>query len=78
MLKQPSKKVHALRQQRNYWHRMYCQLHAKYISLNSFVRQHMRRSCNNCESRAHCQFVPRWGQPVRWNCPFYIGEDDAE
>ncbi len=76
MLKRQPKEVRALRQQRNFWRNQYLILQDKYISLNNFVRQHMRCGCNNCDSRARCQFAPQWGQPVRWNCPFYVGEDD--
>ena len=30
--------------------------------------------CNSCKAKKDCKYVPRLGQQVRYNCPFY--EDD--
>lgn len=30
-------------------------------------------SCNTC-AKTKCPYRPGWGQPVRWNCPFWKGE----
>jgi hypothetical protein len=27
--------------------------------------------CNRCEKKKTCEYVPEWGQLVRYNCPFY-------
>lgn len=31
-------------------------------------------NCNDCLSYKICLFKPSWGEPVRANCPFYVGE----
>lgn len=28
--------------------------------------------CNNCKIKDDCQYVPRVGATVRYNCPFYV------
>lgn len=30
--------------------------------------------CNVCASKKDCQYAPKWGQMVRYNCPFYKKE----
>lgn len=30
-------------------------------------------SCNNCGDR-ECEYKPKWGDSVRWNCPLWKGE----
>lgn len=27
--------------------------------------------CNVCANKKGCQYAPKWGQMVRYNCPFY-------
>ena len=34
--------------------------------------------CNNCGIKVICDFKPKPGQMVRYNCPFYVKEDDNE
>ena len=32
--------------------------------------------CNNCEMlNSPCRYAPEWGEPVRYNCPFYSKEE---
>lgn len=33
-------------------------------------------SCNNCKVH-NCKYEPKWGEPIRCNCPLWKGEDDA-
>ena len=28
-------------------------------------------NCNNCGAAEGCDYLPDWGQPVRWNCPHW-------
>ena len=37
-------------------------------------------SCNDCKCTTECQFVPKMGGLVRFNCPFYECrmEDDTD
>ena len=27
--------------------------------------------CNSCSERKNCKYVPKTGEQVRYNCPFY-------
>ena len=27
--------------------------------------------CNDCASSGECEYRPKWGEPIRYNCPFY-------
>lgn len=31
-------------------------------------------NCNNCE-KTFCEYRPRWGEMVRWNCHLWEGEE---
>lgn len=31
--------------------------------------------CNRCEKKMTCEYVPKPGQLVRYNCPFYEGDE---
>ena len=31
--------------------------------------------CNNCAEMKQCQYVPKLGEQVRYNCPFYKGKE---
>ena len=33
--------------------------------------QEMRgvHNCNDCGVAEKCEYRPKWGEPVRWNCP---------
>lgn len=33
-------------------------------------------SCNDCAIKKYCQVAPKWGQPVRYNCPLYQKEEE--
>ena len=33
--------------------------------------------CNICESRKECEYMPKPGQMVRYNCPFYKVESEG-
>ena len=32
--------------------------------------------CNSCGKKKNCEYVPKPGQLVRYNCPFYKREKD--
>ena len=36
--------------------------------------------CNDCGRKLKCMYVPKPGECVRWNCPFFerIGEADGQ
>lgn len=34
-------------------------------------------SCNDCGAVKTCEYVPKPGQMVRYNCPFYVGKPDG-
>ena len=34
--------------------------------------------CNICANRKECEYVPKPGQMVRYNCPFYKAEGEVE
>ena len=31
--------------------------------------------CNICKNK-DCEYMPEWGQTVRYNCPFYKAEEE--
>lgn len=31
--------------------------------------------CNDCGEKMQCQYVPKLGEQVRYNCPFYKGKE---
>ena len=33
-------------------------------------------NCNTCAGRSECEYCPRLGQMVRYNCPFYKEEEN--
>ena len=35
--------------------------------------QEMRgvHNCNDCGVAEKCEYRPKWGEPVRWNCPHW-------
>ena len=35
-------------------------------------------NCNCCKKKRTCEYVPRLGQIVRYNCPFYEQEGDSD
>ena len=35
-----------------------------------------KKTCNNCEKKnKDCEYHPGWGRTVRYNCPFWVGEE---
>ena len=32
-------------------------------------------NCNNCAEMKRCKYVPKLGEQVRYNCPFYKGKE---
>lgn len=35
-------------------------------------------SCNDCAKARECEYVPTWGEAVRFNCPLWAGrKEDA-
>ena len=35
--------------------------------------------CNDCAMfHRQCRYAPRWGEQVRYNCPFYSREEESE
>ena len=35
-------------------------------------------SCNNCKIKKSCEYVPKLGELVRYNCPFYERNEKTE
>lgn len=33
--------------------------------------------CNRCGKKKTCEYIPKVGQLVRYNCPFYEREEDT-
>jgi len=31
--------------------------------------------CNDCDKKFKCEYMPKPGQLVRYNCPFYLRKD---
>ena len=31
-------------------------------------------NCNDCGKRKDCEYLPQWGEQVRYNCPFFESE----
>ena len=31
-------------------------------------------NCNDCGKKKECEYVPKWGDPVRINCPLWEEE----
>lgn len=44
--------------------------------LNAYKRIIESGSCNDCAIKKYCQVAPKWGQPVRYNCPLYQKEEE--
>ena len=34
--------------------------------------------CNDCKEKMRCKFIPKLGEQVRYNCPFYKGKEVTE
>jgi hypothetical protein len=34
-------------------------------------------TCNDCGAALGCEHIPAWGNPVRYNCPFWRGKDEV-
>lgn len=32
-------------------------------------------NCNDCAIMRDCKFCPKWGEPVRINCPFHVEKE---
>ena len=32
-------------------------------------------NCNDCLERKRCKYIPKLGEQVRYNCPFYNGKE---
>ena len=35
-------------------------------------------SCNDCSKKKNCEYVPKPGHLVRFNCPFYEREEEND
>ena len=44
-----------------------------YARLGYSISTH--NSCNNCRASG-CEYKPKCGESVRWNCPLWKGADD--
>ena len=34
-------------------------------------------SCNNCKANG-CEYKPKWGEHIRYNCPLHLAEADRK
>ena len=41
----------------------------RYYKLAIFLEKITAKSCNNCTKECTC--MPEWGEPVRYNCPYF-------
>lgn len=49
----------------------------RYYRLADTIAGIMNNSCNSCTGKCNCK--PEWGEPIRYNCPFYEKrEEDAD
>lgn len=49
----------------------------RYYRLADTIEGIMNKSCNSCTGKCSCK--PEWGEPIRYNCPFYEKrEEDAD
>ncbi len=51
-----------------------------YILDTLIAYRHITESgnCNNCGERKTCQYIPKLGEQVRYNCPFYKTNEAME
>ena len=42
--------------------------------MNFYRNMHDLPTCNECAKQKDCEYVPRWGERVRYNCPHYKAE----
>lgn len=42
--------------------------------LNSFREMVKTGNCNTCSKKYTCKYAPKFGQLVRYNCPYYKEE----
>lgn len=35
----------------------------------------VQNCCNSCGKFKTCEYLPRWGEPTRINCPLWVCED---
>lgn len=42
----------------------------EYAKIKKHLNKVNEKTCNNCAAVA-CRFAPRWGDLVRFNCPFW-------
>lgn len=47
----------------------------RYYRLADTIAGIMEKSCNSCQG--HCGLQPDWGEPLRYNCPFYEKREEA-
>lgn len=47
--------------------------------ISFYWKMHDLPTCNECGKRKDCEYVPRWGERVRYNCPHFEaeGKEDA-
>jgi len=44
------------------------------MDLNALERLRLGRNCNNCKKRSKCKFLPKIGEPLRYNCPHWVDD----
>lgn len=49
-----------------------------YDSLIALRRIYETGCCNDCGIKNQCKHVPKVGQMVRYNCPFYVKEGESD
>ena len=69
----------AERARATYWMRLAFKLMAKNVQLKDDLEQQQeavafilkQHDCNDCAGASLCKYIPKWGEPVRINCPFW-------
>lgn len=66
-----------------YWMRLAYKLMAENAQLRGelegaravVTRALAQHDCNDCGGARSCMYIPKWGEPVRYNCPFWIPKE---
>lgn len=51
-------------------------LHLATQALHFLKAMKDKPTCNTCAIINTCKYAPDWGEPVRYNCPHYVKEEN--
>ncbi len=58
---------------RNYLRKIRDGCDAMIEGINQLEKISNLANCNDCGAVKKCQYKPKWGEPVRYNCPLWVG-----